>query len=151
MRATSETSTRALFARCRFRFALFDDIKWRREAWARRTLPVPVTLNRLATAFFVFLRATGFGIRGGNLSTERKAGKPFLLHPVQDVEIGTDHHRDDQRHGKQTNRGPRGGQKNQPPDEFIFRVARLHGGFFTALAETAEAKTPTDGTLYSAS
>jgi hypothetical protein len=27
----------------------------------------------------------------------------------------------------------------------------LHGDFFTALAETAEAKTPADGTVYSAS
>jgi hypothetical protein len=27
----------------------------------------------------------------------------------------------------------------------------LHGDFFTALAEIAEAKTPADGTLYSAS
>ena len=76
MRATSETSTRALFARCRFRLALFDDIKWRREAWARRTLPVPVTLNRLATAFFVFLRATDFGIRRDNVSGDRSGIKP---------------------------------------------------------------------------
>jgi hypothetical protein len=151
MRATSETSTRALFARCRFRLALFDDIKWRREAWARRTLPVPVTLNRLATAFFVFLRATDFGIRVVNLWPEQKAGKPFLLHPIQDVEIGTDQHRDDHREGKQTHRRPCGGQKDQPLDEVVFRIARLHGCWFTPLAETAEAKTRAERTLYSAS
>lgn len=147
MRATSETSTRALFARCRFRFALFDDIKWRREAWARRTLPVPVTLNRLATAFFVFLRATGFGIRGGNLTSERKAGKPFLLHPIQDVKIGTNHYRDDHRKSEQTSRRSRGGQNDQPLDEVVFRIARLHGELVTPFAETAEAKTPADRTL----
>ena len=112
---------------------------------------MPVTLKRLATAFFVFLRATDFGIRGGNLSCEGRAGKPFLLHPVQDVEIGTNHHRDGHCHGKQTNRCPCGGQKNQPTDEFVYRIACLHGDFFTTLAETAEAKIPADRTLYSAS
>ena len=58
-------STRALFASCRFRFAFFDDIKWRREDCERKTFPVPVILNRLATAFFVLLRAIGFGIGRG--------------------------------------------------------------------------------------
>ena len=108
---------------------------------------MPVTLNRLATAFFVFLRATDFGIRRGKVSGDRNASKPFLLHPVQDVEIGTHHHRDHGRHGEQADRRPRGRQKNQPADEFVFRVARLHDGLSTPLADTAEAKTPADSTL----
>lgn len=62
MRAMSLTSTRMFLASWRLRLALLDDNKCRREAWARRTFPEAVTLNRLATAFFVFLRATGFGI-----------------------------------------------------------------------------------------
>ena len=62
MRATSVLSTRAALLSKRFRLALFDDIRWRREDCARRTLPVPVILNRLATAFRVLLRAIDFGI-----------------------------------------------------------------------------------------
>ena len=33
----------------------FDESKWRLPAWARKTLPVPVILNLLATAFRVFI------------------------------------------------------------------------------------------------
>lgn len=32
-----------------------DESKWRLPAWLRITLPVPVILNRLATAFRVFI------------------------------------------------------------------------------------------------
>ena len=108
---------------------------------------MPVTLNRLATAFFVFLRATDFGIRGKKVTADRTASKPFLLHPIQDVEIRADHHRDDNRQDKQTNHRPRGGQKDQPTDQFIFRFARLHGFLPTPLTDTPEAKTPADHTL----
>ena len=108
---------------------------------------MPVTLNRLATAFFVFLRATDFGIRGKKVTADRTASKPFLLHPIQDVEIRADHHSDDNRQDKQTNHRPRGGQNDQPTDQFIFRFARLHGFLPTPLTDTPEAKTPADHTL----
>ena len=63
-RATSVLCTNADFARWRLRFALFEESRCRREACARKTLPVPVILNRLETAFFVLLRAMGFGMGG---------------------------------------------------------------------------------------
>ena len=63
MRATSVSSTRAALLKCRFRFALFPDSKWRREECARKTLPRAVILKRFATDLRVLLRAIGFGIR----------------------------------------------------------------------------------------
>jgi hypothetical protein len=62
MRATSVSSTRAALLKWRFRFALFDDNKWRREECARNTFPRAVILKRFATALRVLLRAIGFGI-----------------------------------------------------------------------------------------
>lgn len=76
-------------ASCRLRLALFDDNKCRRPAWARRTLPVPVTLKRLATAFLVFLRATDFGIRGEIVEEDRQ-DRNALFHPIENIKIGTD-------------------------------------------------------------
>jgi hypothetical protein len=49
----------------RFLLALLLAIKWRREAWLRTTLPVPVILKRLATDLRVLLRAIDFGIGKG--------------------------------------------------------------------------------------
>lgn len=66
IRAISVPWTRADFAMWRFRFALFEDIRCRRDAWERNTFPVPVTLNRFETALRVLLRAMDFGIRAGN-------------------------------------------------------------------------------------
>ncbi len=63
IRAVSVESTTADFAMWRFRLALFEESRCRREAWERMTLPVAVILNRLATALRVLLRAIGFGIR----------------------------------------------------------------------------------------
>ena len=65
MRASSVLWTRADFAIKRLRFALLDDMRCRREACWRRTLPVAVTLNRFETDLRVLLRAIGFGIRRG--------------------------------------------------------------------------------------
>ena len=65
IRFTSVEWTTADFARCRLRLAFLHDIRWRRVACERSTLPFDVILNRLATAFLVLLRATDFGIRRG--------------------------------------------------------------------------------------
>src|SRR5438105_7775235 len=72
MRAVSVSWTSAVFASWRLRLALLDAIKCRREDCARNTLPVPVTLKRLATAFFVLRRAIGFGMGGGKLGSFRQ-------------------------------------------------------------------------------
>jgi len=101
-----------------------------------------VTLNRLATAFFVFLRATGFGIRGGTVSGHPRESKTLLLHPVEDVEIGTDQHGDDGGRSKETHRRAGGGEDDQVADEFVYRIARLHAFFFTRDAAGAEANLP---------
>jgi hypothetical protein len=61
--ATSVRSTHAALASRRLRFALFVDIRWRREERVLKTLPRAVILKRFATAFRVLLRATDFGIR----------------------------------------------------------------------------------------
>lgn len=62
-RATSVSSTRAIFPNRRFRFALFVDNKWRREERDLKTLPRAVILKRFATDLRVLLRAMGLGIR----------------------------------------------------------------------------------------
>jgi len=62
MRATSVSSTRAALLKWRFRFALFNDSRCRREERARSTLPRAVILKRFETALRVLLRAIGFGI-----------------------------------------------------------------------------------------
>lgn len=49
-------------AKLRFRLADLHSSKWRRPALVRKTLPVPVILNRFATAFLVLLRAIDFGM-----------------------------------------------------------------------------------------
>ena len=63
IRATSVSSTRAALPSLRFRFAFFDDSRWRREERALKTLPRAVILKRFATDLRVLLRAMGFGIR----------------------------------------------------------------------------------------
>jgi hypothetical protein len=63
-RATSVSSTRAIFPNRRLRLALFVDNKWRREERDLKTLPRAVILKRFATDLRVLLRAMGFGIRG---------------------------------------------------------------------------------------
>lgn len=62
MRATSVSSTSAALLKWRFLFALFDDIKCRREECARSTLPRAVILKRFETDLRVLLRAIAFGI-----------------------------------------------------------------------------------------
>lgn len=62
MRATSDSETKPGLARFRFCLAVLHSSKWRRPALVRRTLPLPVILNRLATAFLVLLRAMDFGM-----------------------------------------------------------------------------------------
>jgi len=62
MRATSVGSTTADLAILRLRFELLVARRWRRLAFVRMILPVPVTLKRLATALRVLLRAIGFGM-----------------------------------------------------------------------------------------
>lgn len=78
IRFSSVASTTATFASCRFRFALFEASKCRRPAWARNTLPDPVTLKRLATDFFVLRLAIGFGIGSGECSRPACICKPQL-------------------------------------------------------------------------
>ena len=77
MRAVSVSCTSADLARCRLRLALFEASRCRREACARRILPVPVILNRLATAFFVLLRAMGFGMGGRKVVRRGEMAKDF--------------------------------------------------------------------------
>jgi len=67
IRATSDFETRPDLAILRFRFADLHSSKWRRPAFVRKTLPVPVILNRLATAFLVLLFAIAFGMGPGRL------------------------------------------------------------------------------------
>ena len=62
-RASSVLCTRAILPRWRLRLAFLAESKWRREAWERKTLPVPVILNRFATALRVLLREIDFGMR----------------------------------------------------------------------------------------
>jgi len=52
------------FPSWRLRLELLEARRWRFEAWLRKILPVPVTLKRLATAFFVLRRAIDFGMGG---------------------------------------------------------------------------------------
>ena len=101
-----------------------------------------MTLNRLATAFFVFLRATGFGIRGSTVSGHPAEGKIFLLHPIKDVEIGTDQHRDDGGHCKEAYDCACAGENDQVANECVFRAARLHAPFITRDALGAKANLP---------
>ena len=58
--------------------ALFEESRCRREACARNTLPVPVILNRLATAFFVLLREMGFGMGGRKVERCREKANSFF-------------------------------------------------------------------------
>jgi hypothetical protein len=44
------------------RFELLEESRWRVDECRRKTLPVPVILNRLATAFLVLRREIGFGM-----------------------------------------------------------------------------------------
>ena len=62
IRAKSVSWTRPLLANCRFFFAFLAESKCRRDACARSTLPVAVTLKRLATDLRVLLRAIGLGM-----------------------------------------------------------------------------------------
>ncbi len=140
MRATSLGSTSTLLARCRLRLALFDDNKWRREAWARSTLPDAVILNRLATAFFVFLRATRFGIRREKVSGAPQLGKPNLLHPVQNVEIEADHHRDDGAGGEQTEHRAGRNKNDKAADQRVFGIMGVHGDLLAATPPPAKTK-----------
>lgn len=55
MRYVSVLSTTGAPFNERRRFAFFVAIKWRRPARERITLPVPVILKRLATAFRVLI------------------------------------------------------------------------------------------------
>ena len=73
MRATSVSSTRAALLKWRFRFALFADIKCRREECARSTLPRAVILKRFATDLRVLLRAIGLGM-------SRQDSRPLAFH-----------------------------------------------------------------------
>lgn len=87
MRATSDSATKPVLARLRFRFADLHSSKWRRPALVRRTLPLPVILNRLATAFLVLLRAIDFGMGGAvylsfTLLQPKSSIKPSLSVPM---------------------------------------------------------------------
>ena len=62
MRGSMVSWTSAAFPSFRFRFELFEEARWRSPGLRRSNLPVAVTLNRLATAFLVLRRATGFGM-----------------------------------------------------------------------------------------
>jgi hypothetical protein len=55
MRYTSVLSTNAEEPKARRRFGFLPCSRWRLPAWERITLPVPVTLNRFATDFFVLI------------------------------------------------------------------------------------------------
>lgn len=59
---TSQASTTAALPLLRFSLELLHCNKWRRPALERITFPVAVILNRLATDFFVLLRAIAFGM-----------------------------------------------------------------------------------------
>lgn len=59
---TSQASTTARLPLLRFNLEFLHSSKWRRPALERMTLPVAVILNRLATDFFVLLRAIAFGM-----------------------------------------------------------------------------------------
>jgi len=59
---TSQASTTAALPLLRFNLEFLHSSKWRRPALERMTLPVAVILNRLATDFFVLLRAIAFGM-----------------------------------------------------------------------------------------
>src|SRR5882672_6366862 len=65
MRCSSLLWTTADLASWRLRLEFLVAMRCRRVACERSTFPVPVILNRLATAFLVLLRAMGFGIRRG--------------------------------------------------------------------------------------
>ena len=67
------------FASCLLRLAFLVAMRWRRVAWERSTFPVPVILNRLATAFLVLLRAMDFGIRRGRYARPPGLTTDFLF------------------------------------------------------------------------
>lgn len=69
MRSTTVSWTTTALAMWRFLLALLLAKRWRREALLRTTLPVAVTLKRLATDLRVLLRAMDFGMeKGADLS-----------------------------------------------------------------------------------
>ena len=70
MWAASESCTSTALASFRFRFADLHLSKCRLPARVRNTLPVDVTLKRLATDLRVLLRAMGFGMRKGTKASE---------------------------------------------------------------------------------
>ena len=77
MRGSMVSWTSAAFPSFRFRFELLDEARCRSPGLRRSNLPVAVTLNRLATAFLVLRRATGFGMGGGTVHGRRGSATFF--------------------------------------------------------------------------
>jgi hypothetical protein len=109
IRFSSVASTTATFASCRFRFALLEASKCRRPAWARNTLPDPLTLKRLATDFFVLRLAIGFGIGSGECSRPACICKPQLRKYLFALDWS------DRSHGSYMTKGPM--ERSHPQDK----------------------------------
>ncbi len=77
MRGSMVSWTSAAFPSFRFRFELLDEARCRSPGLRRSNLPVAVTLNRLATAFLVLRRATGFGMGLRTVHWKRAAATFF--------------------------------------------------------------------------
>src|SRR5436190_3289268 len=77
MRSTMVSWTWPSLPSLRFRFELLLEARWRRPGLRRMSLPVPVTLNRLAAAFFVLRRAMDRGIGAGTVAGEGQGASSF--------------------------------------------------------------------------
>ena len=77
MRASMVSCTWPTFPSLRLRLELLEEARWRRPGLRRRSLPVPVTLNRLAADFFVLRRAMDLGIGAGKLAGRSQRANIF--------------------------------------------------------------------------
>lgn len=85
MSFSSALETRVACVNLRLLFEFFRRIKWRLPCLRRKTRPLPVTLNLLATAFLVFafppLRAIAGGIYPGRPTLQSFSAKDYRFSP----------------------------------------------------------------------
>ena len=76
--ASSTFATRATLPRLRLRLRFLFASKWRLPCLRRSTLPVPVILNRLETAFLVLAIPAFLDIRGSEVNELAPNGNMFF-------------------------------------------------------------------------
>src|SRR6266700_3330316 len=79
IRSTMVSWTWPALPSLRLRFELLLEARWRRPGLRRSSLPVPVTLKRLAADFFVLRRATDLGIGAGTVAANALSASSFVV------------------------------------------------------------------------